>query len=264
MDISALQQMVQLQALSQMTSGNQENSSSSPATGDASFQSLFNQALSGQTQNSSATPNLTQSLGLTNGLNSLSQNNTSAMAAMLISSLSASLASNLLGGTSGVSNNVGTNPANMYQQYVNTYQTNAAKTDTIAPTSSNSPKTKYDAIIKKASETYGIPEKMIKAVIKQESDFNPTIKSYAGAAGLMQLMPATAAHVGVTDVYNPEQNIMGGTKYLRMMLDKFGGDYKMMLAAYNAGPGNVMKYKGIPPFNETQNYVKKVMNSYQA
>lgn len=264
MDVSALQQMVQLQALSQLTSSSQTNTNTSSSTDDTSFQSLLSQALGGQNQAGAATPNLTQSLGLTNGMNSLSQNNTSAMTAMLISSLSASLASNLLGGTTNTSNNVASTPSNMYQQYVNTYQTNAAKTDTIAPTTSSSPKTKYDDIIKKASETYGIPEKMIKAVIKQESNFNPTVKSYAGAAGLMQLMPATAAYVGVSDVYDPEQNIMGGTKYLKQMLDQFGGDYKMMLAAYNAGPGNVSKYNGIPPFNETQNYVKKVMSTYQA
>ncbi|MFJ7745734.1 lytic transglycosylase domain-containing protein [Peribacillus sp. NPDC097295] len=122
--------------------------------------------------------------------------------------------------------------------------------------------TNFDDMISEAATLYNLPEKLIKSVIKQESNFNPSAKSYAGAAGLMQLMPATARSLGVDDVTDPKQNIMGGSKYLSQMLSRYNGDVEMALAAYNAGPGNVDKYNGIPPFSETQNYVQKVFKNY--
>ncbi|WP_110929102.1 lytic transglycosylase domain-containing protein [Bacillus massiliglaciei] len=124
--------------------------------------------------------------------------------------------------------------------------------------------TDIDSIISKASSQYNVPEKLIKSVIRQESNFNPEAKSYAGASGLMQLMPATAKSLGVENVFDPEDNVMGGVKYLSQMLKKYDGDIKTALAAYNAGPGNVDKYNGVPPFKETQNYVEKIMNHFLA
>lgn len=124
--------------------------------------------------------------------------------------------------------------------------------------------TPYANIIKKAANTYGVPEKLIAAIMKQESNFNPNVVSYAGAQGLMQLMPGTARYLGVTKPFDAEQNIMGATKYISQMLKQHGNNTQLALAAYNAGPGNVAKYGGIPPFKETQNYVKNVMNYYKA
>lgn len=122
----------------------------------------------------------------------------------------------------------------------------------------------YADIIKKAAEQFQLPERLISSVIKHESNFNNDVVSRAGAQGLMQLMPGTAKFLGVKNSFDPEQNIMGGARYLRQMLNQFDGDMSIALAAYNAGPGNVKKHGGIPPFKETQNYVKKVLNTFNA
>lgn len=116
-----------------------------------------------------------------------------------------------------------------------------------------------DVYINAASKKYNISPKIIKAVIKAESSFDPNCLSKAGAMGLMQLMPATANGLGVKDPYDPAQNIEGGVKYLNYQLKRFDGNIEFALAAYNAGPGAVEKYGGIPPYAETQNYVKKIM-----
>lgn len=115
-----------------------------------------------------------------------------------------------------------------------------------------------DDIFKEASETYNVPINLLKAIAKAESNFDPNATSGAGAQGIMQLMPATARSLGVTDSYDPYQNIMGGAKYISMMLERYDGNVTLSLAAYNAGSGNVAKYGGVPPFEETQNYVAKV------
>lgn len=115
-----------------------------------------------------------------------------------------------------------------------------------------------DEIFEQAAQAYNVPKNLIKAIAKAESDFRPDATSKAGAQGIMQLMPATARELGVTDSYDPYQNIMGGAKYISQMLQKYDGDISLALAAYNAGSNNVAKYGGIPPFKETQNYVVKV------
>jgi len=117
-----------------------------------------------------------------------------------------------------------------------------------------------DAIFEAAGARYNISPNLLKAVAKAESGFRANVTSTAGAMGIMQLMPGTAAGLGVTDAFDPEQNIMGGAKYLRQMLDRFGGDLRLALGAYNAGPGAVAKHGGVPSYS--QKYVSKVLGYF--
>ena len=128
--------------------------------------------------------------------------------------------------------------------------------------STEASRAEIDGLINKYAEKNGLDSDFVKAVINQESGFNPNATSRCGAMGLMQLMPSTAEGLGVTNAYDAEQNIMGGTKYLKGLMDRFDNNKSLALAAYNAGPNAVKKYGGIPPYAETQNYVKKVLSNY--
>ena len=142
---------------------------------------------------------------------------------------------------------------------LNRYQgvTNNSRLDNITD------RVKINKLIDEYSQKYGLDSDFVKAVVKQESGFNEKATSKCGAMGLMQLMPGTAKALNVNDPYNARDNIEGGVKYLKGLMDRFDGDMKLALAAYNAGPNAVKKYNGIPPYNETQNYVKNIMSMYQ-
>jgi soluble lytic murein transglycosylase-like protein len=116
----------------------------------------------------------------------------------------------------------------------------------------------YNDAIAEAAQQYKLDPDLIRAIIRAESAFNPFAVSSAGAQGLMQLMPAVAAELDVLDPFDPRQNIFGGARYLRWLLDKNNGNLNLAVASYNAGPGAVDRYNGIPPYRETRNYVKKV------
>lgn len=119
---------------------------------------------------------------------------------------------------------------------------------------------KYEDIINRVSNTYGIPKTLIQKMIEVESNFNPKTVSHAGAMGLMQLMPANVKEMGIKNPFSPAESIEGGVKELSGYLKKNNGDLVLALASYNAGPGNVRKYGGVPPFKETQGYIKKILN----
>jgi soluble lytic murein transglycosylase-like protein len=121
---------------------------------------------------------------------------------------------------------------------------------------------RFDAHIREAAALYRLPEAFLRAVIRVESDYNAGVTSHAGAQGLMQLMPGTAARMGVRDSFDPRQNILGGARYLRILANAFGGDLILTIAAYNAGEGAVIRYRGVPPYDETQRYVQRVLGWY--
>lgn len=141
------------------------------------------------------------------------------------------------------------------QLYANTVKNSLATKDVDV-------KDKIKTLVSKISSKHNVDEKLVNAVIKQESGFNPNLKSKVGALGLMQLMPSTAKELGVNNPLDPEENIEGGVKYLKSMLNKYNGNIILALAAYNAGPGAVDKYDGVPPYKETQNYVKSILANY--
>ena len=145
---------------------------------------------------------------------------------------------------------------------VHAYSNYGANEAAVAPSQSHN-KNAFDPIIQQAAQTYGISAGLIKAIMHTESGFNTRARSPVGAQGLMQLMPATAKRFNVSNAYDPQQNIMGAARYLAWLTKRFNGDTSLILAGYNAGEGNVKKYGGIPPFRETQDYVRRVKSRYQ-
>lgn len=145
---------------------------------------------------------------------------------------------------------------------IHTYSNWGSNESAVLPSHSKD-KNAFDHIIRQAAQQHGISEGLIKAVMHTESGFNVNARSPVGAQGLMQLMPATARRFNVSNAYDPQQNIMAGAKYLAWLMNRFNGNSSLALAGYNAGEGNVAKYNGIPPFRETQDYVRRVSSRYQ-
>nr|WP_228198916.1 lytic transglycosylase domain-containing protein [Acinetobacter cumulans] len=144
---------------------------------------------------------------------------------------------------------------------IHTYNNWGSNESSVLPSYSRN-KNAFDHIIKQAAQQHGVSEGLIKAVMHTESGFNVNARSPVGAQGLMQLMPATARRFNVSNAYDPFQNIMAGARYLAWLTKRFNGNTSLVLAGYNAGEGNVQKYGGVPPFRETQDYVRRVTSRY--
>jgi soluble lytic murein transglycosylase-like protein len=139
----------------------------------------------------------------------------------------------------------------------------AISQESASPVPAIVPPAQVDRLVSVNANAWGVDPALVKAIIANESGFDANATSKTGAQGLMQLEPGTAKDLGVTDAYDPAQNISGGTRYIRGLLDRFHGDMRLAVAAYNAGPGAVMKYNGVPPYAETQSYVENVLGAYQ-
>lgn len=256
MDISSMRTLLELQAIQNLNTSNQSSSSVLSSSTSTLFSDLMSDILDGQSLSSSL-----NGLGDVSTFQQLTDSDQTSNSQQQKSAAQNYIASFLLNNSTNLTNLPGTFntlSASSETPTIEQYMTDFTRKTDVANFFAGAET--YEAEIAAAAKKYNLSEKLITSVIKQESNFNASATSAAGASGLMQLMPATARYLGVSDRFDPAQNIMGGAKYLRQMLDKFDNDVETALAAYNAGPGNVKKYGGIPPFQETQNYVKKIMN----
>ena len=226
MDISIIQKLIQLQALNNVS----QLSSSKQDSSNSLFSSLFTNELNNVSSSSS---NLNQIINVPQP--TLSYGET-------------------------VVQLLGKNMSTAVQPVIDQIS------NVISPTNSKSDYTKsqFDDIINKMAKKYEVDPKLIHSIIQHESNYNPNATSHAGAKGLMQIMPLNFEAYGITNPYDPKQNIEAGTRMIKANLRQYNGNVELALAAYNAGSGNVKKYGGIPPFKETQNYVRKVTESYFA
>ncbi|MGE6630996.1 lytic transglycosylase domain-containing protein [Bacillus sp. NPDC077027] len=254
MNVNQLQSFVQLQALKSLQTENSQETAQNETSAQTSFQAVLSEFLGG-----TDFTRLPLSISALTGQasSSLTNTNYARMNPYLAATESSSpLATDSLYGNASVSN---LNTANGIGNVVNTTYTSP-----LSQKVSSASTKEINSIVTQMAQKYGVEEKLIHAVIQQESGYRTSAVSHAGALGLMQLMPSTAQSLGVKNALDPAQNIEGGTKYLKQMLNKYNGNVSLALAAYNAGSGNVDKYGGIPPFKETQNYVKKITAQYFA
>lgn len=196
--------------------------------------------------------------------NRASSNDPNSFENILKSSIPTTEFGNLLLGSQGMKVNASLLKNQQTQTLTNAIQELSSANNNISELNSGSINSKAQILdmVTMISDKYGVDDRLVKALIRQESGFNPNAKSKAGAMGLMQLMPATAKSLGVQNAFNPVQNVDGGVRYLKSMLEKYNGNIILALAAYNAGPGAVDKYAGVPPYEETQNYVKNILANY--
>ena len=196
--------------------------------------------------------------------NRASSNDPNSFENILKSSIPTTEFGNLLLGSQGMKVNASLLQNQQTQSLTNAIQELSSANNNISELNSGSINSKAQILdmVTMISDKYGVDDRLVKALIRQESGFNPNAKSKAGAMGLMQLMPATAKSLGVQNAFNPVQNVDGGVRYLKSMLERYNGNIILALAAYNAGPGAVDKYSGVPPYQETQNYVKNILANY--